>query len=421
MTIKCPLCGEVCESDVEIQVGQRVQCPFCDGKFYYGDEQNADDAGSLLNEDIDSGAGESKAKVRFCAYCRAAIPEAAVFCGKCGRKVLVHDDNGVCTREADKREVKLCGQCGAKIPATASFCPGCGRAVLVEESNEIKATVETYPSAVEPAAEVNSANHGYFKNLLRLIVLSLVLSAISAIVSCIDIRECCNLGRVGCFSLGVASLGIQIWLYVAVTQLKSWARKSFIVFNLIGAVFFVFGIGSGFENRFVFMLSVAVCLIDLYCVYLCFQKEVVAVFKPDSELNDARAVVNTMQCFGFWSAEVLMIGAGVIWMCCIYQGTDAWYRDCTAAAVAGSSSARESLISFVANKLSDQGYDDPVETATEHVDSYIGQLRPATSPSRTRSNAPKPTQIFIGLKFLGKALIALVAIIGGFFAKSKSK
>lgn len=170
MTIKCPLCGEVCESDVEIQVGQCVQCPFCDGKFYYGDEQNADDAGSLLNEDIDSGAGESKAKVRFCAYCRAAIPEAAVFCGKCGRKVLVHDDNGVCTREADKREVKLCGQCGAKIPATASFCPGCGRAVLVEESNEIKATVETYPSAVEPAAEVNSANHGYFKNLLRLIV-----------------------------------------------------------------------------------------------------------------------------------------------------------------------------------------------------------------------------------------------------------
>ena len=420
MTIKCPLCGEVCESDVEIQVGQRVQCPFCDGKFYYGDEQNADDAGSLLNEDIDSGAGESKAKVRFCAYCRAAIPEAAVFCGKCGRKVLVHDDNGVCTREADKREVKLCGQCGAKIPATASFCPGCGRAVLVEESNEIKATVETYPSAVEPAAEVNSANHGYFKNLLRLIVLSLVLSAISTIIGCIDIRECCHCGRVGHFLLNAASLGIQIWLYMAVTQLKSWARKSLIVLNLACAIVFVLEIGSGFENLFVFMLSVARCLIDLYCVYLCFQKEVVAVFKPDSELNDARAVVNTMHCFGFWAAEVLMIIVSVVWVY-LYQGSDAWDRDCTAAAAAGSSSARESLISFAANQLANQNCDDPVETATEQIDAYIEKMKPATSPSRTRSNAPRPTQIFIGLKFLGKALIALVAIIGGFFAKSKSK
>lgn len=99
MTIKCPLCGEVCESDVEIQVGQHVQCPFCDGKFYYGDEQNADDAGSLLNEDIDSGAGESKAKVRFCAYCRAAIPEAAIFCGKCGRKVIANCNNDIGTKD----------------------------------------------------------------------------------------------------------------------------------------------------------------------------------------------------------------------------------------------------------------------------------------------------------------------------------
>ena len=378
MNIKCPHCGEVCESDIDIHVGQHVECPFCSNKFYYG--MDTGDLGNSSGEDAPSKA----------------------------------------TTEADKMETKFCGRCGTKIPVMASFCPKCGSNVVLEEDIATEATVETDSSTVEPAAEIRSANHGYFKKMLRLIVLTMVLSAISTIVSCIDIRECYYFGRVGCFTFEVASLGIQIWLYVAVTQLKSWARKSFIVFNLVAAVFFVFGIGGGFENLFVFMLSVAVCLIDLYCVYLCFQKEVIAVFKPDSELNDVRAVVNTMHCFGFWSAEVLMIVVCVVWVR-IYQGTDAWERDCTAAAVAGSSSARESLISRVANQLSDQDYDDPVEAATEHVDSYIGQLRPAASPSRTRSNAPKPTQIFEGLKFLGKALIALVAIIGGFFAKSKNK
>lgn len=360
MTIKCPHCGEVCESDEEISVGQHVECPFCANKFYYG---------------------------------------------------------------PNNTEAAFCGQCGAKIPATASFCPGCGRAVLVEEVKvseagaETDSSVETDTSVVEPTRGVGSASHGYFQRLLQLILLTMVISAISTIISCIDIRECYAFGRVGCFLLGVASLGIQFWLYVAVTQLKSWARKSLIVFNLIGAFFFVFGIGGGVENFFVFMLGIAVCLIDLYCVYLCFQEEVVAVFKPDSELTDARAMVNTMHCFGFWIADVLMIVVGIIWII-LYHGTEAWDRDCSAAAVAGSSSAREELISFAANKLSDDGYYDPVGIATERIDSYIEESRPA--PSRTRGNAPKPMHIFFGLKFLGKALVALVAVLGG-IAKFKGK
>lgn len=360
MTIKCPHCGEVCESDEDIPVGQHIECPFCANKFYYG---------------------------------------------------------------MDNTEATFCGYCGAKIPATASFCQGCGRGVVGEEANAIETTaaadptVEIGASAVEYAAGVKGESHGYFQKMLQLIAVTIFLSIISTIVSCIDIRESYSLGRVGCFLFGVASLAIQIWLYVAVTQRKSWARKSLIVFNLIGAFFFVLGIGAGVENFFVFMLSIAVCLIDLYCVYLCFQEEVVAVFKPDSELTDARAMVNTMHCFGFWIADVLMIVVGVIWMI-LYQGTDAWDRDCTAAAVAGSSSAREELISFAADRLSDQGYYDPVETATERIDSYIEELRP--SPSRTRGNAPKPMHIFLGLKFLGKALVALVAVLGG-IAKFKGK
>ena len=310
MTIKCPHCGDVYESDEEISVGQHVECPFCANNFYYG---------------------------------------------------------------TNKTETTFGGQ------------------------------------------------YGYFQRLRRLIVLTLGLSAISTIIGCIDIRECYHCGKVGYFLFEVASLGIQIWLYVAVTQLKSWARKSLIVYNLAGAIVFVLGIGSGFENLFVFMLSVTVCLIDLYCVYLCFQKEVVAIFKPDSELNDARAVVNTMHCFGFWSVGVLLIVVVVVWVY-LYQGTEAWNRDCTAAAVAGSSSARESLISFAANQLSDQGYDDPVETATRRIDSYIKQLRPAANPrSAVNPSRIRIVPIYFGLKFLGKVFVVLAAVIGGFFAKSKGR
>jgi len=382
MTIKCPHCGEICESDVEIQVGQHVECPFCANKFYYGM-----DTGDLMNSSDE-------------------------------------DAPSIATPEADKIEIRFCGQCGTKIPAMASFCPGCGRAVLVEEDKvseataETDSTVETDTSVIEPTGEVGSASHGYFQRLLQLIVLTLVLSVISKIICCIDIRECYGLGRTGLILFEGASLGIQIWLYVALKQLKSWARKSLIVFNLFGAASFVLGIGSGFENLFVFLLSIAVCLIDLYCVYLCFQEDVVAVFKPDSELNDARAVVNTMHCFGFWFAEGLMIVACVIWMF-LYRGTEAWVRDCSAAAVAGSSSARESLIDFVANQLSDEEYADPVEAATERIDSYIKKLRP--TPSHTYSKAPRPIHILWVLKFLGKVGVALAAIIGGFFAKTKGK
>lgn len=36
IVITCPHCGESCETEMELQVGQRIQCPFCDGKFEYG-------------------------------------------------------------------------------------------------------------------------------------------------------------------------------------------------------------------------------------------------------------------------------------------------------------------------------------------------------------------------------------------------
>jgi len=33
--IKCPICGNVCESDFEVAIGQHIICPFCENKFAY--------------------------------------------------------------------------------------------------------------------------------------------------------------------------------------------------------------------------------------------------------------------------------------------------------------------------------------------------------------------------------------------------
>lgn len=41
MTLKCPLCGEVCEIDVEVTEGQHVLCPFCERKFTYSSGNSA--------------------------------------------------------------------------------------------------------------------------------------------------------------------------------------------------------------------------------------------------------------------------------------------------------------------------------------------------------------------------------------------
>ena len=384
MTIKCPHCGEICESDGDIPVGQHIECPFCANQFYYGkDTENLGDVSSAA------------------------------------------------TLEANKEEMRFCGQCGAKISSTVSFCPRCGRNVLAQGHTAVEAKAEAVSSGDVTIAEAKGTGPEKFQKLLHFIKVSLILSAISAIIRCLDVKEYYFLGRGGAFVLGTAFLGIQIWLYVAVMQRKSWARKSFIVFTLMLAVFFVLGLQSGGgDNPIVIGLEVIENLIGLYCVYLCFAKEVVSVFKPDSELNDARAVVNTMHCFGYWIAFGLVIVVSIVWAFC-HDGTDDWERDCEKAAVAGSSSAREKLIVLWAGRLEDQDLEDPVEIATELVDATIGEKSTKdekTDSRHTSHSRPPTTWIILGGKILGKIAVGLAALIGvlntkfkDFFSKLKNE
>ena len=40
--IKCPICGNVCEADFEVAIGQHIICPFCEKKFSYGVQNETD-------------------------------------------------------------------------------------------------------------------------------------------------------------------------------------------------------------------------------------------------------------------------------------------------------------------------------------------------------------------------------------------
>lgn len=39
LVFNCPHCGEQCETEEEMQIGQHVVCPYCERKFSYGEEQ----------------------------------------------------------------------------------------------------------------------------------------------------------------------------------------------------------------------------------------------------------------------------------------------------------------------------------------------------------------------------------------------
>lgn len=370
MIIKCPHCGEICESDSDIPVGQPIECPFCAKRFSYTGEM------ALPNGDRSSG-----------------------------------------TATESNNESRFCGHCGTKIPATASFCPHCGsKNVLAGKDKTAEAKADSVSSVVEPVAATSSPNPGKFQKLLNLIKVSLILSALSGIVSCIDIREAYIWGRGGSFVLGTAFWGIEVWLYVAVMHLKSWARKTFIVYTLLVMVLFLFGMhAGGNDNLVVTGLNVAGLLINLYCVYLLFTKEFVAVFKPDSELTDARAVTNMIHCIGYWLAFGLIILVSLVWAF-LHDGTDDWAKDCLEAAVAGSSSAREELIAHVANQSEDQDIEDVIE----YVDAYIRAKSPNSSPARSSDSTQNHVPITIW-RVLGKIVVGLAALIGGVFSKIKKE
>lgn len=211
------------------------------------------------------------------------------------------------------------------------------------------------------------------RKLIFLIWVSFIISWVSDVIACFDVREYYNFGEMCSFLVCIFSGLWGGWLNFAIMERKNWARKSFIGISLWYLGFLSGDAGDSLgENIVCNLLTIISLLIDLYCVYLLSTNEVRLEFQSDSKTCGIKATVDRWHCTAFWISFGLFLIIGV-WWDVKYDGTDAWWDDCRAAAVAGSSNARKELINKYFEEYIDEENDETEAEvkAIREVDYYI--------------------------------------------------
>lgn len=375
----------------------------------------------------------------FCKFCGSSIEiendlmsKQRLFCPHCG-KAFVRDQIETPPQE-DMQESKFCGGCGVELPLEADFCPQCGRKSnpKSEQTIDEKATDGTHKG--KPSVKELWKNSGKLTKLLSLLWISAIVSAISTLLGCLDVKEYYALGCFGTFIFNVFFLAIDIWLYVAMMHRKSWARKTFVVLTIINVAMTLL---SGFDMSFIMLsLTLISMAIQIYCVYLCFDKEVVAAYKIDSEAQGLLAVVNRHQCTAY---ILTLIGCAIINSVCVSMryGSKAWGEDCTAALLAGSSNAKEDMINHLAEACEAEGYDDAYDRAKKFVEDGIRDYTSARSRSQNQESRKeyhkvRPMHVYAAangakfawlkmLKIGGMIIAGVISLVCGFLSKMKQR
>ena len=382
MIITCPLCGAELESDVDIAIGQHVVCSFCERKFTYG----ADEASDAENADV-------------------SAAEA------------MHED---------EFPDRFCWKCGAEIPPDSVFCPACGQDLRTKEDRNADVSGADSFAGNKHPFEGQLANTGKFHKMIFLLWMSVVILALSILFGVFDVREYYSLGKVGYFLFSASCLAIDVWLIRALMHRKSWARKAFIALTSISVICTLV---DGFNLSFAVFLDWVSLLIGVYCVYLCFSREVANVFDSDARSQGANAIVNRIDCIAFIIVLLMSVALGGVWSY-VRHGTESWAADCWMAVGEGSSSAKREMIEFMANlaaeKFPEERIEDLVANATKVVDETIGKNHSRGGASDfgnvTREVARHPARGVVLLKILkgiGIAIAAIFAFVGGLFSKKK--
>lgn len=394
--VTCPFCGSSSVVDVDLTAGQHLVCPYCENRFTYGEEVTT--GGKVTNTQLQSLVNVS------CPHCGTQYEVqqsecgAVAICQVCNKEFVVGQRESASKTQRLKQKVKFCAKCGMKMPMDALFCPRCGGKVI--DANGQTANGSQVEAQNSPAT-------GKLQKLFSMIVWVPILDGISLLISLFDVRDYYVSGRMGTFVFGVAFIGLGVWLCVAIRQLKSWARKTHIILTLICVLLYMCGFkGVSDGNPLVTVLDFASLLIAIYCMCLCFAKEVVLAFEPDSKLIDARAVVNTIHCIGYWAAFCLLLVVGFMW-CAHHHETEEWEMDCTNAAVAGSSSARNDLMG-------------PYTGTSYFFDSGFARERSGIGGSKSSVyDKTPPGALFLGYKLLCKIILGIAALLGGIFSQKK--
>lgn len=360
MILTCPHCGEKCECNEALEVGQRIQCPFCNQVFEYA-------------------------------------AEAPV-------------------QESSHQGVKFCASCGTQMALEARFCPNCGREVNAEQPPQQEAQPTQEPTSQPAAAPVVRSP---FDKLLLGVKVAIGLSCVSALASIRNPVDYYDLGKSGTFIVSLFMLGLFVWLYKALVSKESWARLTFIVYTalIVGLSALSF---SSSELTVAGFLDGLASLALAYCVFLCFSPEVKSLFPPVVQPDEAMRSRARQRCQFFWGAFVAMIITAFV-IASNHEGSQEWIEDCRKAAVAGSESARNDLAESIMDEMMESGQYSPneaAELAIDLVESHVPRVERRSGSSN--GELPKPSKP-IHWFWIAKILVVVGGFLGGLLGLNKKE
>ena len=358
MILTCPHCDEKCECSEALEVGQQIQCPFCNEVFEYASEAPV--------------------------------------------------------QESSHQGVKFCASCGTQMALEARFCPNCGREVNAEQPPQQEAQPTQEPTSQPAAAPVVRSP---FDKLLLGVKVAIGLACVSALVSLGYPIDYYDLGRSGTFIVNLFMLGLFVWLYKALASKESWTRLSFIVYAALIVGLSALSFSSSELTAAGFFDGLA-SLALAYCVFLCFSPEVKSLFPPVVQPDETMRSRARQRCQFFWGAFVAMIITAFV-IASNHEGSQEWIEDCRKAAVAGSESAREDLVNVFAEDLMGTGDCSPNE-AFEYAVAQVEELAPRQTRNSNSKELPKPTKPIHWVR-IAKILVLVGGFLGGLLGLDKKK
>ena len=236
----------------------------------------------------------------------------------------------------------FCVKCGARIPSESAFCLGCGQRVQADSdeisnreaaecADGVRHTAEEQRTNTEEADTIGSSIVK-FKNLVHYLWAVVILDAISTVSDLAEASVCENV-------FGCIETLLFIWLTLAVSWRKSWARKLYVCYTSFILLLFSFaGVGIIYASdggvdavdavlNNIEGLTIVSCTIQLYCAcQLLFNQKIKLLFESGRKETGAQADTNRLSCilwllvfavtwvgcsFNFWSQIQNAVAEGV--------------------------------------------------------------------------------------------------------------
>ena len=231
------------------------------------------------------------------------------------------------------------------------------------------------------------------KMLVVLLWVSILLEVISMSFGCFDVREYYGQGRCAYIVSSMCFALMAIWLAMAITRRKNWARKSYVVMTVLLIALWTMVVCFSSED-YASDNSLVVGAIDavdnaviLICCCLLFTKKVRVAFGQGVAFERPKAIANVCHCLLYWFVYV-MICVGFVVQMIVHDGSEEYVSDCREAAILGSVSARNALVEKVKEeyvaKMIGENDEDKVREKEKEAERFVDEFIENNKPPRKR-------------------------------------